>query len=91
MQRFDRYWIGIVLGLVMPAAFLLIYLEHYNLWFLLDLERDAFPTFSKMFLLSVFPNLAFVFVFYTLNLWNVSKGILFGAFPYMIASVAFTL
>jgi len=91
MQRFDRYWIGIVLGILLPAAFVLVYLSHYNLWFLLKLGNDAFPTFSKMCLLSVFPNLAFVFVFYTLNLWNVSKGLLFGAFPYMIASVAFTL
>jgi len=91
MQRFDRYWIGIVLGLLMPALFVLLYLDHYNLWFLLDVGKAAFPTFSKMCLLSVFPNMAFVFVFYTLNTWNVSKGLLFGAFPYMIASIAFTL
>jgi len=91
MQRFDRYWIGIVLGLLMPALFAWIYLNHYNLWFLFQMGSAAFPTFSKICLLSVFPNLAFIFVFYTLNLWNVSKGILFGAFPYMIASVAFTV
>lgn len=77
--------------MVMPVLFILIYLDHYNLWFLLDLDKAAFETYSKMCLLSVFPNLAFIFVFYTLNLWNVSKGLLFGAFPFMIASIAFTL
>jgi len=91
MHRFDRYWIGIVIGLIVPALFIVLYLEHFNLWFLLDLDQAAFPTFSKMCLLSVFPNMAFIFVFYTLNLWNVSKGLLIGAFPYMIASIGFTL
>jgi len=91
MQRFDRYWIGIVLGVLMPALFILVYLSHYQLWFLLDLGKASFPTYSKMCLLSVFPDLAFVFVFYTLDTWNISKGILIGAFPYMIASIAFTL
>jgi len=91
MQRFDRYWIGITMGLIFPALFVLIYLSHYNLWFLLDVGKEAFPTFSKLCLLGVFPNLAFVFVFYTLNTWNISKGLLLGAFPYMLASIAFTL
>jgi len=91
MQRFDRYWIGILLGVLMPALFVLIYLNHYNLWFLLDLGKAAFPTYSKMCLLSVFPDMAFVFVFYSLNTWNISKGILIGSFPFMLASIAFTL
>ncbi len=91
MQHFDKYWIGIVLGLLLPMAFILIYLDHYNLWFLLSLGKDAFSTFSKLCLLSVFPNLALIFVFYTTDTWNLSKGVLIGAFPYMLAAIALTI
>ncbi|MCQ2342542.1 MAG: hypothetical protein MJZ75_03490 [Paludibacteraceae bacterium] len=91
MKRFDKYWIGIVFGLLLPAVFILLYLNHYNLWFLLDTGRYAFPTYSKLCLLSVFPNLALIFVFYTTDTWNLSKGVLIGAFPYMLAAIAFTI
>ena len=91
MERFDRYWIGIVLGLILPLAFILIYLDQFNLWFLLDVGKAAYATFSKLCMLSVFPNLALIFVFYTTNTWNLSKGVLIGAFPYMIAAIGFTL
>ncbi|MCQ2348205.1 MAG: hypothetical protein MJZ65_03345 [Paludibacteraceae bacterium] len=91
MQRFDKYWIGIVLGLLLPLAFILIYLDHFNLWFLLDVGKAAFPTFSKLCMLGVFPNLALIFVFYTTDTWNLSKGVLIGAFPYMIAAIGLTI
>lgn len=91
MQRFDKYWIGAVIGLLLPLTFIAVYLSHFHLWFLLEVGRAAFPTFSKLCLLSVFPNLALIFVFYTTNTWNLSKGVLLGAFPFMIAAIGFTL
>ena len=33
MDRFDRYWIGILVGLLLPAAFGLTYIEVMNLWY----------------------------------------------------------
>ena len=33
MDRFDRYWIGILVGLIIPAAFALIYIDVMNLWY----------------------------------------------------------
>ena len=41
MDRFDRYWIGIVVGLVLPAAFGLTYIEVMHLWYAL---RTVFYT-----------------------------------------------
>ena len=35
----------------------------------------------------IFPNLALLFVFYTMELWKLAKGILIAALPYLIASI----
>ena len=66
MDRFDRYWIGILLGLIIPAAFGLTYIEVMNLWYPLQtLQFQAGGVLSKLLLVSVFPDLALIFVFYT--------------------------
>ena len=92
MQQLDKYWIGITLGLILPAVFGYVYIDHYSLWQSLRLfEADSIaPLMSKLLLVSVFPNLALIFVFYTTNTWNLSKGVLIGAFPYMITAIIFS-
>lgn len=89
MDRFDKYWIGIVAGLIFPAAFILVYIDVMNLWYCIEqFQVSAMSAvWSKLLLVSVFPNLALIFVFYTTNTWRLSKGILIGAFPYIIASL----
>ena len=92
MQRFDKYWIGIVLGLIMPALFIVIYVDHFNLWYTFQtFGWQLSTTFSKLLQVSVFPNLSLVFVFYTTDTWKLSKGVLIGAMPYIIAAIACTL
>lgn len=88
MDRFDRYWIGILLGLLLPAAFGLAYIDAMNLWYPLQtLQFQAGSVLGKLLLVSVFPNLALIFVFYTLDVWRLAKGVLIGAFPYIIAAI----
>lgn len=92
LQRFDKYWIGIALGLIMPALFCYAYLETYHLWGVLSaFGQGSHSILQKLFLLSVFPNVAFIFVFYELDLWRIAKGLLVGAMPYLIASCYFSL
>jgi len=91
MQRFDKYWIGIVLGLLMPALFMIVYIDHFNLWYTFkEFGWGLSQTFSKLLQVSVFPNLALVFVFYTTDSWRLSKGVLIGAMPYIIAAIGLT-
>ncbi len=88
MDRFDRYWIGILLGLLIPAAFGLTYIEVMNLWYpLRTLQFQAGGVLSKLLLVSVFPDLALIFVFYTTDTWRLAKGVLCGALPYILASL----
>ena len=88
MDRFDRYWIGILAGLIIPAAFGMTYIEVMNLWYpLRTLQFEAGGVLSKLLLVSVFPDLALIFVFYTTDTWRLSKGVLIGAMPYILAAL----
>lgn len=88
MDRFDRYWIGIVLGLILPAVVCFVYIDLMNLWYpLQSLQFHAGGIMSKLLMVSVFPDLALIFVFYTTDTWRLAKGVLVGAMPYILASM----
>ena len=88
MDRFDRYWIGILVRLLLPAIFGLTYIEVMNLWYpLKTLQFQAGGVLSKLLLVSVFPDLALLFVFYTTDTWRLAKGVMAGAFPYILAAL----
>ena len=88
MDRFDRYWIGILVGLILPAAFALVYVDVMNLWFAFEtFQLRASRVLSKLLMVSVFPDLALIFVFYTTDTWRLSKGVLIGAMPYILAAL----
>lgn len=88
MDRFDRYWIGILVGLILPAAFALIYIEAMNLWYPLQtLQFQAGGVLSKLLLVIIFPDLALIFVFYTTDTWRLAKGVLIGTMPYLLATI----
>ena len=88
MDRFDRYWIGILIGLILPAAFVIAYVDVMNLWYpLRTLQLAAGGVLSKLLMMSVFPDLALLFIFYTTDTWRLAKGVLIGAFPYILAAI----
>lgn len=92
MDRFDRYWIGILVGLILPAVFMVIYVDVMNLWFVLDIFRlRAGTVLSKLLMVSVFPDMALIFLFYTTDTWRLSKGVVIGMMPYVLASLAVAL
>ena len=88
MDRFDRYWIGILAGILIPGIFGLTYIDVMNLWYPLQtLQFQAGGVLSKLLLVCVFADLALIFVFYTTDTWRLSKGILIGALPYILAAL----
>lgn len=92
MDRFDKYWIGILVGLLLPAIFGLTYIEVMNLWYpLRTFQFEAGGVLSKLLLVAVFPDLALIFVFYTTETWRLSKGVLIGALPYILASIMISI
>ena len=88
MDRFDRYWIGIIIGFLLPAVFGLTYIDVMNLWYPLQtFQFEAGGVLSKLLFVSVFPDLALIFVFYITDTWRLSKGVLIGAMPYILATL----
>lgn len=75
----------------MPALVGYVYIERFNLWYTFEtFDIDLMGgILSKILQVSIFPNLALLFVFYTLEMWRLAKGVLLAALPYIIASLAF--
>lgn len=92
MDRFDRYWIGVLIGLILPLVFMVVYIDVMNLWFVLNtFQLRASRVLSKLLMLSAFPDLALIFVFYTTDTWRLSKGVLIGAMPYLLTALIVSL
>lgn len=88
MQRFDKYWIGILIGLLAPALFCYAYIETYHLWSVLKaFSIGEGSVMSKILILSSFPDMALLFLFYQTDTWKLAKGIMIGAFPFAIAAI----
>lgn len=79
------------MGLALPAIVGYVYIERFNLWPTFDaFNMDLMgPILGRIMQVGIFPNLALLFVFYTMELWRLAKGVLIGAFPYLIASIFF--
>jgi len=88
MGRLDKYWIGAIIGLIVPAIFGYIYIDQYNLWYALQtFQFQAGGVLNKLLMVCVFPDLAMLFLFYTTDTWKLAKGVLIGALPYVLASI----
>ncbi len=75
----------------MPALVGYVYIERFNLWYTFEtFDIDLMGgILSKILQVGIFPNLALLFIFYTLEMWRLAKGVLLAALPYIIASLAF--
>lgn len=90
MERFDKYWIGIALGLALPALTAWFYIDQMNLWYAIRTfgVSSMAGLIGKLTVVAIFPNAAFLFVFYTTDTWRLAKGVIIGALPYLLAALA---
>lgn len=91
MVRFNRFIYGFVPGLILPIAFMWAYLNRFypgELSFFESLKQ-IYPgiLLGKLLLLSIMPNLVFVFIFYKTDSFKIASGLLLGGMPYFIASI----
>lgn len=91
MKRYNHFLYGFIPGLLLPIAFMWLYLHQFypgDLTFFETL-KELYPgfIFGKLLLLSAMPNLGFVFVFYKSDSFKTATGILLGGMPYFIASI----
>ena len=66
-----------------------IYIERFNLWYTFEaFNMDLMGgILGRIVQVGIFPNLALLFVFYTMELWKLAKGVLIAVLPYLIASI----
>lgn len=91
LRALDKYWIGCLVGIILPAAFAMVYIETYHLWGALRVFNFSGVLTTKLLILSCFPDLALLFLFYTTDTWRLSKGVLLGMFPYLLLAIITTL
>ena len=91
MERFNHFLYGFVPGLILPVLFMWVYLNRFypgDVSFLETL-KVLYPgvILGKLLLLSIMPNLIFVFVFYKSDSFKIASGMLLGGMPYFIACI----
>lgn len=81
-----------VIGIAMPLLFGWLYMHEMGMSEMLSASMFSHmhALLSKVCLISIFPDMAMLFLFYELNMWRLAKGIVVGIFPFLIASIAFT-
>lgn len=91
MKRFDRFLYGFIPGIILPVLFMWVYVDRFypgdfTFW---EIIKQIYPSalLGKLLLLSVTPNLAFVFVFYKSDSFKIATGVLLSAMPYFIGSI----
>ena len=88
-KKWDSIWLGILLGLILPALFCIAYAHTISLPYLwrqgmFDMLK---PILGRMMLLGTFANMGAVFVLYELNVWKLAKGVMIAIIPYMAAGI----
>ena len=91
MERFNHFLYGLVPGLLLPVLFMWVYLNRFypeNVSFL-ETIKQFYPgiILGKLLLLSIMPDLLFVFVFYKTDSFKIATGMMIGGMPYLVASI----
>lgn len=91
MARFNHFLYGFIPGLLLPLAFMWVYLNRFypgdlTFW---ETIRHLYPglVLGKLFMLSILPNLVLVFMFYKTDSFKIAGGIMIGGIPYLVASI----
>ena len=91
MARFNKFLYGFIPGLLLPIAFMWVYLNRFypNDLSFFETIKQLYPTalLGKLFLLSIMPDLLFVFVFYKSDSFKIATGMMIGGMPYFIGSI----
>ena len=91
MERFNHFLYGLVPGLLLPVLSMWIYLNRFypeDVSFL-ETIKQLYPgiILGKLLLLSIMPDLLFVFVFYKTDSFKIATGMMVGGMPYLVASI----
>lgn len=91
MKKFNNIFLGLGIGLILPAVFVWIYLAnfypvHSNV---IDIIKQLYPSavLGKLLMLAIVPDLLVVFIFYKQDTFKIAGGTMLSAVIYLIASI----
>lgn len=93
MKRFNKFYIGFILGTLLPllmgATFIEVLAHRGNSDFFTIFENmvNYGVFFFKLFIVSVFPNLIGLYVFYKLEYWKLCSALIATTFIYFIIAI----
>jgi len=91
MKWYNNFFLGLGLGLTLPAIFIWIYLIiFYPIKIdIIEILKNLYPssTLGNLLLLAIVPNLLIVFVFYKQDTFRIAGGIMLGAIVYLIGAI----
>jgi len=91
MYKFRKFFYGLIPGLIIPIVFAWIYISRFfptNDTFIdVIIYLHHCGMLGRTILLSVMPNLCLVYLFYKQDNFDIAKGIIIGAMPYLIYSI----
>jgi len=97
MKILDKFWIGLLISIILPVIFGLTYFQtaykgELEMWdALITTAKSGLPLFGKLVLLSTFPNLGLFFLFYKADYWLACRGtVVATAFFFIISFIYLT-
>lgn len=89
MNKWDNFWLGLLVGLALPALFCVAYAYTIHLPQIWEpgLFNTLKPVIGQMLLLGSFTNMAAMFILYQLNIWRFAKGVFVAILPYLGAGI----
>ncbi len=95
MSRFDRFWIGLLAGLLLPLLFGWLFLTSVYHGEMTAGHILQFMTGSSMIVkfmfIAILPDMFLVFLLNTWELWRMCRGVFVALFLYVAACVPFVV
>lgn len=95
MSRFDRFWIGLMVGLLLPLLFGWLFLTSGYYGEMTAGHILQFMTGSSMIVkfmfIAILPDMFLVFLLNTWELWRMCRGVFVALFLYVAACVPFVV
>ena len=89
-KKLDKFIFGLIPGLLLPALFVYIYIKRFysGEGSPFEVIKLLYPSvlLGKLLLLSILPDLLFVFLFYKRDTFKIAAGCMLGAVAYIIAA-----
>ena len=94
-QKLDTIWLGMLVGLFLPVLMLVVFVQNntfegFSIQTILDLASTN-SMIVKLLCISIFPNMAIVFLLNTWEMWRACRGVFASLFLFIAIALFFVI